>query len=109
MDGHVFLEYMSFRMTCPMRAYVFWEVILCIRKCFVGGHVLVECLSSGRYILQYIVFYLKTFFTGWHVLLKGMHSRRSVTRLEKTYWSTCFTGEHILQDDLSYRVAMFLK
>ena len=34
--GHAFLEYMSFRMVMP-----------CIRKCLVGGHVMVECMSSG--------------------------------------------------------------
>ena len=35
MSGHVFLEYMSFRMTYLMRAYVLRKVMLCRRKCFV--------------------------------------------------------------------------
>ena len=45
MDEHVFLECMSFRMTCLMRAYVLRVVMLCRMK-YVGGHVLVECMSS---------------------------------------------------------------
>ena len=64
MGGHVFLEYMSFRMTCLMRAYALKVVMLCRRKCHVGGHVLMECISSERHILQYVVFYWKTFLTG---------------------------------------------
>ena len=37
MNGHVFLEYMSFRMTCLMRAYVLKE-----------GHALKEKMFCGR-------------------------------------------------------------
>ena len=35
-----------------------------------GGHVLVECMHSGRYILQYVAFYWKTCPTVGYVLLK---------------------------------------
>ena len=49
--GHVFLEYMSFRLTRFMRAYVLREVMLCWSKCLVGGQVLVESMSSGWHIL----------------------------------------------------------
>ena len=59
-----------------MRAYVLREVTLCCRKCFMGGHALVECMSSVWYILQY-VFYLKTRLTGRHVLLEGKYYRRA--------------------------------
>ena len=37
MGGHVFLEYMSFRITCLMRAI-----------CLKGDHVLLEEMSYGR-------------------------------------------------------------
>ena len=57
MGGHNFLDYMSFRMACIMIAYVLREVMLCCRNCLLGGHVLVECMSSGWLILQYVVFY----------------------------------------------------
>ena len=57
MRGHHFLDYMSFRMTCIMIAYVLREVMLCYRKCLIGCHVLVESMSSGWHILQYVVFY----------------------------------------------------
>ena len=57
MGGHDFLNYMSFRMTCIMIAYVLREVMLCSRKSLMGCHVLVECMSSAWHILQYIVFY----------------------------------------------------
>ena len=56
MGGHDFLDHMPFRMTCVMIAYVLREVMLCCRKCLMGGHVLVECISSGWHILQYVVF-----------------------------------------------------
>ena len=57
MGGHDFLDYMSFRMTCIMIAYVLKEVMLYCRKFIMGGHALVECMSSGWHILQYVVFY----------------------------------------------------
>ena len=41
-----------------------------------GSHVLVECMSSGWYIVQYDVFYWKTYPAGGHVLLEGMYYRR---------------------------------
>ena len=53
MGGHVFLDHMSFRMTCIMIAYVLREVMLCCRKCLMGGQ---ECMSSGWHILQYVIF-----------------------------------------------------
>ena len=38
MGGHVFLDYMSFRMTCQclMRAFILRVVIICRRKYHVG-------------------------------------------------------------------------
>ena len=74
MGGHVFLEYMSFRMTCLMGAYILREVMLCRRKYLIGGvgggggHVLVECMPSRWHILQDDVFYWKTCLTGGHIL-----------------------------------------
>ena len=47
MVGHVFLEYMSFKLTHVMRVYMLRKVMLCCSKCLVGGHVLVESMSSG--------------------------------------------------------------
>ena len=44
-------------MTCVMIAYVLREVMLCCKNCLSGGHVLVECMSSGWHILQCVVFY----------------------------------------------------
>ena len=38
MSGHVFQEYMSLRMACLMREYPLKEVMVCKRKCLVGGH-----------------------------------------------------------------------
>ena len=67
-----FLDYMSFRMTCLMRAYIWREVMLGRRKYLMGSIVLVECMSSGWHIFQYVVFYWKTCHTGAHVLLEGM-------------------------------------
>ena len=46
--------------------FVLKEVMLCCRKCLMGCHVLVECMSSGWHILQYAVF------TERHVLLEVM-------------------------------------
>ena len=57
MGEHDSLEYMPFRMTFIMIAYVLKDVMLCYRKCLMGGHALVKCMSSGWHILQYIVFY----------------------------------------------------
>ena len=57
MGGHDFLDYISFRMIFIMIAFVFREVSFCCRKCLMGCHVLVECMSSGLHILQYFVFY----------------------------------------------------
>ena len=38
-----------------------------------GGHVLVECMSSGWHILQDDVFHWKTCLNGRHVLLEGTY------------------------------------
>ena len=57
MGGHDFLDYMSFRMTCIMIAFVLREVMLCCRKSLMEYQVLVECMSSGWHILQFVVFY----------------------------------------------------
>ena len=45
MNGYVFLDYISLRMTCLIRAFVFRVVMLCRRKYHIGSHVLVECMS----------------------------------------------------------------
>ena len=50
-----------------------------------GGHVLVECMSSGWHILQYVVFCWKTCLTGGHVFLR-----------------ICIIGGHVLQFEISY-------
>ena len=50
MGGHVFLEDMSFRMTCITGTFV--EVMLCKTTCIMEGHVLQECMSSGWHIFQ---------------------------------------------------------
>ena len=51
MVGHVCLEYMSFKLTRVMRVYELREVMLCCSKCLMGGHVMVESMSSGWHIL----------------------------------------------------------
>ena len=43
---------MTYGSTCRMRAYVLRKVMLCRRKFFVGGHVLVECMSLSWHILH---------------------------------------------------------
>ena len=50
MGGHDFLNYMSFRMTCIMIAYILREVMPYCRKCLMGCYVLVECTSSAWHI-----------------------------------------------------------
>ena len=40
-----------------------------------GGHVLVECISLGWYILQYVVFFWETCLTGGHIFLEDMYYR----------------------------------
>ena len=82
MGGHVFLEYMSFRMTCIMGTFVIRKVMLCRRTCIMGGHVLQVCMYSGWYIFQDMCL------TGMHVLqnrLKDIISYR-----------TCLTGVYVL-------------
>ena len=93
MGGHDFLDHMPFRMTCVMIAYVLREVMLCCRKCLMGGNVLVgTCLQDG-------ISYNMLCFTERHVLRVGIIGGY-VLLLEMSYWGTCFTGGHILQDDL---------
>ena len=82
MGKDIFLEYMSFRMTCLMKAYVLREIILCRRKCLIGGHVLVECMFSGWHILQYVVLYWKICLTGGHGFLEGMYIGGHVLQFE---------------------------
>ena len=53
--SYAFQDDMPFRMTCYDN--VLREVLLCCRKCLMGGHVLMECMFSGWHILQYVVFY----------------------------------------------------
>ena len=48
MGGHVFLEYMSFRMTCFMSAYVLREVMYCRRKCLAVCDILLEYMFYRR-------------------------------------------------------------
>ena len=109
MGRHDFLNYMSFRMTCIMMAYVFREVILCCSKCLMGCHVLVSaCFQDGisynmlcfteRHVLLEVMFYLRVCNIGGHVLL-----------LEMSYWGTCFTGRHILWDDLLHTGTPYMR
>ena len=44
MGGHDFLDHMPFRMTCYDSICVEGDHAL-FRKCLMGGHVLVECMS----------------------------------------------------------------
>ena len=98
MGGHDFLDDMPFRMTCVMIACVLREVMLCCRKCFMGSHVLVECISSGWHILQYVVFYRKTCLSGGHVLLECKYYRRACIAVGDVllgymfYWRAYHTG-----------------
>ena len=39
-----------------MLAYVLREVMLCFRKFVVGGHVSVECMSSGYFTICCVLF-----------------------------------------------------
>ena len=105
----IILEYMSFRMTCLMRAYVLSEVMLCRRKCLVGGHVLVECIFSGWHVticcaLLENISYWMTFY--YLVCIIGGHA----LQLEMSYWSTCFyrwmrtgfTGGYVIKEGMYY-------
>ena len=90
MGGHDFLDHMPFRMTFVMIAYVLREVMLCCRKCHMGG--------TERHVLLEVMFYLRVGIIGGHVLLFKM-----------PYWDTCFTGGHILHDDLLYRGTSYMR
>ena len=86
MGGHYFLDYISFRLTCIMIAYVLREVMLCCRK-----------MSYGRSCIGGVHVFRMSYLTICCVLLKDM-----------PYWGSCFmrvciTGGHILQDDILYR------
>ena len=76
MGGHDFLDQVSFRITCVMIAYVLREVMFCCRKCLMGGHVLVECMSSGLYLTIYCVL-LKDMSFWRSFLLEGRYYRRA--------------------------------
>ena len=56
-EDMIFFDHMPFRMTCVIIAYELRDIMLCCRKCLIGGHVLVKCMSSGWHILQHFVFY----------------------------------------------------
>ena len=73
MDGHIFLEYMSFRMICFMRAYVLREVML------YRGHL----LDEER-------FYWWVCLIGSHVVHDGISYRWTCLR------STCSMSGHVL-------------
>ena len=95
MGGHDFLDHMPFRMTCVMIAYVLREVMLCCRKCLMGGHVLVgTCLQDGisynmlcfteRHVLRVGII-------GGYVLLSGQHAiqgRKIIVIIEVHCYST---------------------
>ena len=93
MGGHVFLECMSFRMTCLMRAYV-WKVMCWWTACLQDGISYDMLCFIGRHFLLDNLFHLSVCIIGGHVLQFVM-----------SYWNTHFTGVHILQDDLSNRRA----
>ena len=105
MGGHLFLEYMSFRMICLMRAIVLSEVMCDSRICVMGGHALMECMSSVWYILQYVVLYLKTCLTGGYVLLEGKYYRMAYLAVQNVLleYMFCrrshFTELFVLQED----------
>ena len=40
MGEHIFMEYIFFRMTCSRGIFLLREAMLCMKKCIVGGHVL---------------------------------------------------------------------
>ena len=86
MGEHDFLDYMFFRMTCLLIAYVLREVMLCCRKCHrmscIGGvYVLYNILCfTERHALLEVMFYLRVCIIGGHVLL-----------FEMSYWKACPT------------------
>ena len=51
-----------------------------------GGHVLVECMSSGWHILKYVMFYWKTCLTRGHDYLRVGIIGGHVLLLETSYW-----------------------
>ena len=68
-EGHVLWEDMSFWSTCVLDNMFYGCICLkgdklCRKKYHMGGHVFVECISSGWHILQDDKFYLKTCLTG---------------------------------------------
>ena len=81
-----------------MRAYVLREVMLYRRKCLIGGHVLVECMSSGWHILQFL------HFTERHVLLEDKYYLNVCLIGGHPCRSRCLTGVHALHERISYRM-----
>ena len=55
-----------------------------------GGHVLVECISSGWHIFQYVVFYWKICLTGGYALLEGTcYSRTHIVVVVMSFMRIC--------------------
>ena len=81
MGGHVFLEYVSFMMTCIMETFVLREIMLCS---FVGGHVLWEDMSSSSACLQNGIFFKMMCLTGMHVL-----------QIDMSHLRICLVGGHV--------------
>ena len=80
MGGHVFLEYMSFMMTCIKGAHV-------LRRSYsVGGNLLSACLQDG-------ISYSTICFTGRHILQEKM-----------SYLRLCLIEGHVLQVEISQKI-----
>ena len=89
MGGHDFLNYMSFRMTCIMIAYVL--------RCFVVGNVLWDVMYCWSAHLRHGISYNMLCFIERHVLLEVMF-----------YLRVCIIGGHVLLFEMSYRGTCFL-
>ena len=79
-------EYMSFRMTCLMTAYILVECLS------LGWHICYMFCFTGRHFLLDDMFYLRVCIIGGHVL-----------QFKLFHWNTCLAGGHILLHDSSYR------
>ena len=89
MGRHVFLEYMSFRMTFTMGAFALQAVV--------GGHLLWEDMSCHSACLQDGIIFRMMCLTGMHVLQEDMSYLRYSCR------RSCLTGVHVLQEYMFYR------
>ena len=87
---HVFLEYMTFRMTCYTGTFVIREVMLFRKTC------LKECTSSAWHIFQEDVYLWNTCFERGEVLL-----------MDISYRKPCLIDIHVLQEYLLYRMAYY--